>query len=351
MLENVVSTVPIFNVKVDGSELSADAMVSIESVMFEEELNTASMFVLKLATSDFEKGAWRFVDLEYFRLGVEVKLFMGMDNLVPMIVGEITSLKPSFSESSSTIIEIRGYDRLHRLRFGSKRRTFVAVKDSDIASTIAGEWGLSAKAEDTGTVHSHIYQNNLNDLEFLLQRAKRIRYEVFVDDKSLHFQSPKESDPASLILEYGVDIVEFSFELSARYEGDEVVVQGWDFMKKKQILATSKGGTGMSMMDTKDTGTNMTKSAFGSFSSYIVDEQLVDVSDAEELAVARYNTHLEESVTGEGKCVGIPELRAGNTIEIKGIDRFSGTYYVTSTTHVIDRNGYNTSFKVRRVGI
>lgn len=350
MPENVVTTVPIFKVKVDGSELSADAMASIESVMFEEELNTASMFVLKLATSDFEKGAWRYVDLEDFRLGGEVRLYMGMDNLVLMIVGEITSLRPSFSESSSTI-EIRGYDRLHRLRFGLKRRTFMDAKDSDIASKIAGEWGLSAKAEDTGTVHSHIYQNNQSDLEFILQIADRIRYEVFVDDKTLHFQSPKESDPASMTLEYRVDIDEFSAELSARYEGDEVVVQGWDFMEKKQISAKSKGRNGMSIMNAKDTGTNITKSAFGSFSSYIVDEQPVDVLDAEKLAVARYNTHLAGSVTGEGKCAGIPELRARNTIEIKGIDRFSGTYYVTSTFHVIDSSGYNTSFKVRRVGI
>ena len=128
MPENIYPTVPIFKVKVDGNDLSADAMASIESVVFEEELNTASMFVLKLATSDFEKGAWRYVDLEYFRLGSEVKLYMGMDDLVLMIVGEITSLKPSFSEISPTI-EIRGYDRLHRLRFGSKRRTFMDAKE------------------------------------------------------------------------------------------------------------------------------------------------------------------------------------------------------------------------------
>lgn len=350
MPENIVSTVPIFKVKVDGNDLSADAMAAIESVVFEEELNTASMFILKLATSDFEKGAWQYVDLEYFRLGSEVKIYMGMDDLVLMIVGEITSLKPSFSEISPTI-EIRGYDRLHRLRFGSKRRTFMDAKDSDIASAIAGEWGLSAKSEDTGTVHSHIYQNNQSDLKFLLQRAKRIRYEVFVDDKILHFQSPKESDPASLTLEYRVDLEEFSVELSARYEGDRVVVQGWDLMKKKQISAMAKEGDEVSMMNAKDTGSNMTKSAFGSSSSYIVDEHLVDVSDAEDLAVASYNSHLVESVTGDGKCVGIAKLRAGNTIEVKGIDRFSGTYYVTSTFHVIDRNGYNTSFKVRRVGV
>jgi phage protein D len=348
--ENIVSTVPIFKIKVDGSELSAKAMASVESVMFEEELNTASMFILRLATSDFEKGGWQYVNLEDFHLGSEIKLYIGMDDLVLMIVGEVTSLKPTFSESYSTI-KIRGYDRLHRLRFGTKRRTFVDAKDSDIASSIAGEWGLSTKVEDTGTVHPHIYQNNQNDLEFILQRAKRIRYEVFVDENALNFRSPKESDPASLILEYRVDLEEFSADLSARYEGDGVVVQGWDCIKKKQISGTSKSENPMSMMNTKESGTNMTGSAFGSFSSYVVDEHPVDDFDAEKIAVAKYNKHLVESVTGDGKCAGTPKLRAGNTIEIKGVGRFSGIYYVTSTSHVIDYSGYRTSFKVRRVGI
>ncbi len=350
MPEDEVTTVPVFSVKVDGRELSADAIAAIESVRFEEELNTASMFVLKLSTSYFEKGAWQYIDLKDFSLGSEVKLYMGMDDLVLMIVGEITSLKPSFSESSSTI-EIRGYDRLHRLRFGRKSRTFTELKDSAIVSKIASNWELSAKAEDTRTVQPYICQNNQSDLEFILQRAKRIRYEVFVDNKTLHFRVPKEDGPASMTFVYRIDLIEFAVELSARYEGDEVVAQGWDFKKKAQISAKAKKGNEISKMDAKDTGTDMTRSAFGRSSSSIVGEPLVDVSDAEKLAIARYNTHLSESVTGEGKCAGVPELRAGNTIEVKGIDRFSGIYYVTSTSHTIDSSGYNTSFRVRRVGV
>jgi phage protein D len=346
----VLSTVPIFKIEVDGSEIPTDVMVDVESVRFEEDLNTASMFDIELLAYDFEKGTWRFIDLKTFSLGSEVKLYMGMDDTKLMMTGEITSIKPSFSENSSTI-EIRGYDRLHRLRFGTKRRTFVDVKDSDVASKIAGDWGLSARVEDTGTVHRYLYQNNQSDLEFILQRAKRIRNEVFVNDKTLYFRQPKENESASMTLEFMVDISEFSVELSARYEGNEVKVQGWDFRKKEQISAKATESNKVSKMSAKDTGTGMTKSAFGSSSSYIVDEHLVDASHAEKLAIARYNAHLVESVTGEGSCAGIAGLRAGKTIEIKGMGRFSGTYYVTSTTHTIDSNGYNTSFKVRRVGV
>lgn len=122
-------------------------------------------------------------------------------------------------------------------------------------------------------------------------------------------------------------------------------------MKKDTISATAKSGNKVSQMSSKETGSDMTKSAFGASSSAVVDEYLVDASDAEKVAVARYNAHLVESVTGEGRGAGYSSVRAGKTVEITGIGRFEGIYYVTSTTHTIDTTGYNTSFKVRRVGV
>lgn len=342
--------VPNFKVEVDGKEVSSDIMSTIESVGFEEEINTASMFVIRLSASDLEKGSWKYLDLEEFKLGSEIKLSVGMDSVEPVMSGEVTSLEPSFGRGISTI-DIRGFDRLHRLRFGKKKRTFADVKDSDIASTLAGDWGLSPEVEDTGTVHPSIYQNNLSDFEFLMERAKRIRYEVMADDKKLIFRKPRENDAASLTLEYRVGIDEFSCRLGTRYEGSEVVVQGWDFMKKEVISAKAKEGNEISKMSATETGAKMAESAFGSSSSAVVGEYIVDASDAEKLAVARYNAHLVGAVTGEGKCAGIPGLRAGKNIEIKGIGRFSGIYYVTSTSHVIGSRGYDTSFKVRRVGV
>jgi phage protein D len=343
-------TSPSFKIKVNDREISADIMDAVKSLRFEEEINMASMFVLTLATSDSINGKWRFLDLDVFNLGSEVKLYMGMEKLELMVIGEITSLEPSFGEGLSTI-EVRGYDRLHRLRFGKNRRTFSDMKDSDIASNIASEWGLRSQVEDTKIQLPVLYQNNQSDLEFLLERARRIRYEVKVDDKMLYFKPAKEDDPVSLSLEYKVDIDELSLKLSARYEGSEINVKGWDFMKKDTIMAKAKKGNEVAKMSAQELGTNMTEKAFGKSSSAVVDEYLVDTSDAEKVAIARYNTHLVESVVGEGRSNGIPELRAGRTVDITGIGRFSGIYYITSTSHTFDNLAYNTSFKVRRAGI
>ncbi len=352
MPEEKYSTIPAFKVEVDGKAISEGALAAFESVMFEDEINTASTFVLRLSSFDFKEGNWKFIDLEEFKIGSETKLYMGMDSEKPMMTGEIVAIEPYFGKDMSTV-EIRSYDKLHRLSFGKKQRTFSNVKDSDVASVIAGDWGLSSRAENTQITHQYLCQSNQNDLEFLLERARRIRYELFVEDSTLLFRPSKEDDSPSLTLEYKVGLDEFCAKIRALYEGSEFLVKGWDFIKKKSISAIAKEEDKISDMSAKETTAKMTKSAFRSSSSYsaLIDEQLENPSEAEKLAIAHYNASLTRSVCGEGKCAGIPELKAGKTIEVKGIGRFSGIYYVTSTCHIIDNNGYNTSFKVRRVGV
>ena len=54
-------------------------------------------------------------------------------------------------------------------------------------------------------------------------------------------------------------------------------------------------------------------------------------------------------MTATGTCVGLPDLRTGQRVRIKGVgSRFSGTYFVTETTHTIGDQGYSTNFTARR---
>ena len=47
--------------------------------------------------------------------------------------------------------------------------------------------------------------------------------------------------------------------------------------------------------------------------------------------------------------VGLPDLRAGRRVVIKGVGaHFSGTYFVTDSTHTINEQGYTTQFNARR---
>ncbi len=349
-MEGNILNLANFKLLINGTELPEDLFLAIEEVTIEDELNLPAMFTIKLNVVDFLEGKWRGIDLETFKLGDIVKVFMGIESLEEMMTGEITSLDFTFADYS--FMEIRGYDRFHRLRFGKMRRSFKDMKDSDIASSIASEISLTPDVEDTATEHSYLFQNNQSNYEFLLERLQRIGYEMLVDDKTFIFRKSGEDKTPELTLEYGLDLQTFSVQIRTLTEGSQVEVRGWNIKDKEEITATVSSGSETTKMAGKESGYEISEAAFGKSSTSILSDMILDSQDAENIAKATYNKMLKEFLRGEGVCIGMPEIRAGKTVEIKGFgERLSGTYYIVSTVHSISKGIYTTTFKVRRTGV
>jgi phage protein D len=82
----------------------------------------------------------------------------------------------------------------------------------------------------------------------------------------------------------------------------------------------------------------------------VVRDPVSSTEEAGRLASGLLNEMAMRYVTGEGVCIGRPDLRPGRPVKIEGIGRrFSGLYYVTSTEHsYLPNRGYRTAFSVRR---
>jgi uncharacterized protein involved in type VI secretion and phage assembly len=76
-------------------------------------------------------------------------------------------------------------------------------------------------------------------------------------------------------------------------------------------------------------------------------EQVSDHLEGAALAKSILQQLLEGLYEGTGSCIGLPQLRAGDMIEIQGVGkRFSGKYRLRRVTHTIDDGGYRTTFEV-----
>lgn len=351
MAEENLLKVGNFGIFLNGSELPDELLSAVEKVEVEDEVNLPAMFIIRINIVDFVNGDWRGIDLDTFKLGDEVKVLMGIDKTEEIMTGEITALEPTFD--SYSYMEIRGLDRLHKLRFGTFRRSFKEMKDSDVASSIASDVGLTPDAEDSGTTHQYLFQNNQSNYEFLLDRAQRIDYELLVKDKQFLFRKTQEDKASELTLNFDSDLERFAVRLKAITQGSKVEVRGWDINKKEEITASAEQGSENSKMDGSESGYELSEAAFGDSAIALVDNALLDAKEAEDLARAKYNAILKGFITGEGECIGNPEIRAGKTIEVTGLgERFGGTYYVTSSAHSFSYDqGYRTKFQVKRTGI
>lgn len=343
---------PSFSVTIDGAALSFEATSHIMGVTVDDAVELPSMFTLELVGSADQKNDNSWVDDEkLFAPGKVVEIKMGYVNEVEsLIIGEITGLEPEFIFNRRPTLLVRGYDRRHRLQRGRRTRTFIQQKDSDIATKIAREAGLTAQTIDSAVVHDYVIQANQTDLDFLQERARNIQFEVVVDDKKLHFRPVSNDKSEVLTLSMDDHLLEFYPQLSSLQQVSSVSVRGWSPKEKKELIGKAQTGDEVSTMGGKQSGPKMSQSAFGASVGQVTAQPIMTQAEADQIAKARFNELALMLVSGEGICLGRTDVRAGKVIKIEGLGkRFSGQYYVTAATHRYDpQDGYRTHFTVRR---
>lgn len=343
--------VPDFRVRVNGRDLPIEAAADLTMVTVEEDVRAPSMFTLELLNGDTTGAEKPWSDDALFAEGGEVEIRMGyVDSLETVMMGEITGLEPEFAAGDPPMLIVRGYDRRHRLLRGRKTRSFVKMKDSDVASQIARDAGLKAKATGTRVALEYVLQHNQTDLEFLQERAGRIGYEVVVEDNTLHFRPHQHAKKAALTLSLDDGLLEFHPRTSTLMQVGKLEVRAWDPKKKAAITGQAAAGKETTQMGGGTTGPKAADKAFGRTSAATVDRPVSTPAEADQIALGQLDEMALAYVSGDGVSIGRTDLRAGTVVEIEGLGkRFSGPYYVTSTTHSCSpTEGYRTAFTVKR---
>jgi phage protein D len=341
---------PSLQVSVNNRPLPNRVLSDLMRVTVAEDVDAPGMFTLELQTFDLLSGKLTWIDDSLFDCGNLVEIQMGYENsLKSLIVGEITGLEPAFTQDEIPLLVVRGHDLRHRLLRGHKTRSFTKIKDSAIAGQIALEQGLQAKVKDTKVQLEYILQSNQTDLAFLQERARRIGYEVTIDNKLLCFQPPlyQASSVAKLHLEQ--ELLEFSPRLSTLDLVSQIEVHGWNPVQKAALIGKAQVGSESTVLG-KTSGPKATQKAFGKAQRAIVTHPIRSQAEADQIARGQFDTMAIAYITGEGTCYGNSAIRAGKMIEILEIGkRFSGRYYVSTTNHTYSpEQGYRTQFTVRR---
>lgn len=318
------------HIKVAGSVVQ-QAQRELREVVVDLSLHAPSMFTITLSNENMH---WN--EDATFREGKDIEIHYGIGDASPqkILSGKIASVEPQIDTENATIV-LRGYDLSHKLYRGRYRRSFLDIKDSDLAQRLAGEAGLSVGTIDATTVtHKYLFQNNQTNAEFLLERARRIGYELWVDDQAkFNFRKLPASPPTAATLEWGNDLLTFSPRLSTAEQINEVEVRGWDVKQKKEIVGTASSGTGEPQIGVSG-GAGIAQTAWGQAKLAIVDEYVADASEAKTLAQALLDEQTGTFVEAQGTCLANVSLVPGKLVEIKQVGtRFNGKYYLTQVTH------------------
>jgi uncharacterized protein len=345
-----VRVAPDYKVRLNGSEMPPEVGVDVLDVTVSNYAVGASSFCVNMNNWHSDRQDFKYSDGPLIKEGVKLEVTLGYDAaVISLIKGEVTALEAEFNQDEAPTLKVQGYDLLHRFRRGRKTKSYLQLKDSDIASQIASNLGLTAEVEDTGVTHEYLLQDNLTDIDFLLERAKRIRYELVIEDGTLHFRKAANDKSKKVSLEFGFTLRSFYPRLSTASQVSEVLVQGWDVKTKKAITGRARSGDEVSKMGGKLLGASIVESAFFATKNIIIDNPIFSEGEANQIAKGKFNDMAVEFITGEGTAIGNGDIQAGKVIELTKLgQRFSGLYYVTSATHTINATGYTTKFTVER---
>jgi len=285
-------------------------------------------------------------------------------SLQSMLRATFQSVDPSFPEAGPPVLTVRGLNILQQLRTKKYTYAWTSQTPSNIAlafnnfrdggqprlrsSVTKKTWtvGINAQAASNETPIDYLAQTDQYDVAFLLQLAHSQGYVLEADEatQQLYFGPSQTSTSTNYQLEWGKGLISFKPSLSTANQWQSVTVRGWDRQTQKPINAT------VDLTDPQVAKLN------GNLHNLIQDrqQQTVDLpvfttAEAKQKARAILLDRSKEIVTGHGKTIGLPALRAGTLVNIQGIGaRLSGTYFVTKTTHTLGEGGYVTEFDCRR---
>ena len=259
--------------------------------------------------------------------------------------GEITGIECHFNEQSQAPIVIRAYDISHRLHRGRHNRSFQNMTDSDIVKKIVAEMGIATgDIANSGVPHEYLFQENQTNMEFLRERAFRLGFELYIKDSKLNFCPPKDRGKLDLI--WLEDINSFRVRVSSAEQVDSVEVRGWDYQKKRSIVAKAQKEK---ILTKNKNGSG--KEVSGKFKSTpkvtVVNRPVFTNAEATKIAQGLYDRLAGEYICADARGEGNTDIQVGKIVKLSKMGKYDGDYYVTETRHLYDRRIYTTNFTVR----
>ena len=383
--------VPRFEVYINGKKLERNIINDILQVTYKDSINDIDSFSIEINNWDAEKRTFKFAPPqkafeEIFDPGKKIEIWMGYyKNTRRMMRGVITGLEPNFPESGASTLSVHGLNELHEFRREKHTHSWTddnKKKDTEIAKELCGRpkkkdqpglnMEIDAKPDSDEKAEDVVFMNNEYDIVFLLERARRHGYDIYLEDDkkkpTLFFgRSENTAKAPAYQLEWGKSLISFRPTLTTAKQVSAVTVRGWNRKTNKPINVTytlkdlwkdeKKSQQEIARLD-------QIAKAYGERTEVVTDKPARTEDEAKQIAKAILSDIHHKQITATGSTVGLPDLRSGCSVEILGFSvqtdasgtpqgpssDFDGEYFVTDSTHTIGGSGYRTEFTARRQG-
>jgi phage protein D len=290
------------------------------------------------------------IDLFAFGTPVDIRLGYGEPGkLTTLLTGIVTRIGTNFAEGGTPELTVGGFDHLYPLTIGKETRHWENKRDTDVVEEIATRHTLTPAVADTQEVKPRIEQSQQSDFEFLGKLAERNGMIFYVRDTTLYFGPRRNQEAPAVQIAWGGGLSSFSPSANIAKQVSRVEVCGRT-EAGEEVTGIAERGDESDTEVRRESGAGHVAQALGRESVLRIRAAVRSQEEANARARAILEERAQDLVSGDGECVGLPEIVPDTNLEIGGTSRaFSKTYYVNEATHSLDSDGYRTRFAVREM--
>ncbi|MFI5136464.1 MAG: type VI secretion system tip protein VgrG [Sphingobacteriales bacterium] len=332
-----------FTIKVNGSPIAGELRVF--SVYTEKKVGHVPTAKIVILDGEVNTGTFAASSSATFVPGGDITIDAGYDSANQLIFrGIITGQTIRIDANIGSSLEVVCRDAAIKMTVGKKSRTFSKKKDSDIISSIIGNYpGLTADVTATQTVWPEQVQYGVSDWDFIIAKAELNGLIVTALNGKVSAIKPDANTSPVVTAGYGENLFEFNAELNSITQLGSVKASAWDY--KSQAINSAEAlndYAGPGNLSSKKLAEVIGLSAYQlQTPAPLENADLTNWSKAE-LIKSGYS-----KIQGEAKFQGTSLVDPGKYITLNGLgDRFNGDHLISGVVHNISDGNWLTSVSI-----
>lgn len=340
---------PAFEITLGGKELSrAKATVTELEVELNADGTAGGCSFSIEGLYDYEQSSWNSEIASLIEVGAELTVKAGYVKKEEVFYGYVDDYAMEFSPEGAPRIQVSGIDGLGYLMscrqplYAGQRKAAEIIK-SVLNKAVSAGFARSVTVGSLKDYEVPLVKEQLDDWRYLQLMAQRYGASLMVVDGEMVFDTTMSNTKEILTLTMGVGLERFCKRVSLAHQVGEVEIYGRDVNQKPIHAAVNTVTVGEGSKSAAQIVSAFKKASLREYSEFARTEE-----ECRKLAQNRLNGIAMGFVSGDGQCVGIPELIPGRYLKIDGSDKsINGLYYLTKVRHVFSEAGYHTAFEFK----
>jgi Rhs element Vgr protein len=315
-----------FVIKAGGTAVSGS--VNVYSVEVEKRVNRVARARIVIIDGDPDTGLFAVSSSSTFVPGAAISIEAGYDNKNQVIFsGIVTGQSLRIDPDIGSALEVECRDASVVMTVGRKSLTYNNKSDSDIISSIIGNYGgLDASVASTSTVWPEQVQYYVTDWDYILSLAEANGLVVTTSNGTVSVIAPGAETTSVLIVNYGDELMEFTADLNAVNQLGNVSATSWDFQNQATPDVPGPGNLSTSTLS----------QVVGLANYALLTSAPLQSADLTNWSKAQLIKSEYSKITGEAKFQGTALVDAGKYITLGGIgDRFNGDHFISGVVHTL----------------